>query len=56
MKAIRLLPKRLTLLYPAIRKQRESGQARNTLIYGLTRIGPNSGAKKDSNMENEIPW
>jgi putative DNA primase/helicase len=46
-KAIRLLPKRLTLLNPSIRKQRESGQARNTLIYGLTQIGPNHGAKTD---------
>ena len=38
-KAIRLLPKRLTLLHPFIRKQRESGKARNSLIYGLTQIG-----------------
>ena len=38
-KAMRLLPKRLTLLHPSIRKQRESGKARNTLIYGLTQIG-----------------
>ena len=55
-KAERLLPKRLIGLHPSLRKVRETGQARRTLIYGLIKIGPKSDTKSEPNEEAPLPY
>ena len=41
-RAERLLPKKLIQLYPSLRKGKDTGKARNVLIYGLSKVRSNS--------------
>jgi putative DNA primase/helicase len=54
--AARLLPGRLIALHPSLRKARETGQTRRTLIYGLAKVGPKSDSKSDPITEEELPY
>jgi putative DNA primase/helicase len=53
-KAERLLPKRLLNLHPCLRKTRNNGPERRTLINGLARNGAKYGSKSEPNTEEKF--